>query len=280
MIEVLNATYTILVLLMVAFGLAVIFGLMGVINLAHGEFLMLGAYAALITTNTLGSFWPSIIVGPLLVGVAALVVERGLMRRLYQRPLETILATWGLAIVIRELVRAVAGPDFRNVPNPLPGAATIFGADYPRYQLAVMGFTLVVLVGLYVAQRTTRAGLIVRAVIQNPQLAGTMGINVKRVYQSTFVLGSALAGLAGVLLAPSVNVFPQMGPPFVINAFLVVLVGGLGSIPGLVGSSVLLGAVQSTLSRYENSVTGTVGLVIVAVLVLRFLPQGLGRRAE
>src|SRR5215469_13916472 len=159
MIEVLNAGYAAVLLLLIAFGLAIVFGLMGVVNLAHGEFLMLGAYAALITTTELGSFWPSLITAPLLVGAMALVVESGLMRRLYQRPLETILATWGLAIVLRQGVEAVAGPDFRNVPNPLPGSAVVLGVEYPRYRLAVIALTLVIIVGLYVLQRTTRAGL-------------------------------------------------------------------------------------------------------------------------
>jgi branched-chain amino acid transport system permease protein/urea transport system permease protein len=238
---------------------------------------MLGAYAALITTTELGSFWPSLITAPLLVGAMALVVESGLMRRLYQRPLETILATWGLAIVLRQGVEAVAGPDFRNVPNPLPGSAAVLGVEYPRYRLAVIALTLVIIVGLYVLQRTTRAGLVARAVILNPPLAGTLGINVRRVYQATFALGSALAGLAGALLAPTVNVFPEMGPPFVVNAFLAVLVGGSGSMPGLVSACLLLGVVQSTLSRYESPVAGTVGFLVVAVLTLRFLPHGLTR---
>lgn len=278
MIEILNASYASLLLLLVAFGLAIIFGLMGVINLAHGEFLMLGAYAALVTGNLSGTFWLSLVVGPLLVAAAALVIERGLIRHLYRRPLETILATWGLAIVLRQLVRAVAGADFKNVPSPVPGAVSVFGVDYPRYRLVVMVLVLLVFGVLYVLQRMTRLGLVVRAVIQTPQLAGTLGINVNRVYQVTFVVGSALAGLAGVLLSPTVNVFPEMGPPFVINAFLVVLVGGLGSLPGLVGASFLLGSVQSLMSRYETPVAGTVALLVIAVLALRFLPEGLTRR--
>jgi len=279
MIEVLNAGYAALLLLLIAIGLAIIFGLMGVVNLAHGEFLMLGAYGALITTTQLGTFWPSLITGPLLVAAVALVVEFVLMRRLYQRPLETILATWGLAIVIRQVLKAIAGADFRDVPNPIPGSVAVLGVEYPRYRLAVIALTIAIVVGLYVLQRTTHVGLVARAVIQNPQLAGTLGINIKRVYQATFVLGSALAGLAGALLAPMVNVFPEMGPPFVVNAFLVVLVGGVGSIAGLVSASLLLGIVQSTLSRYETPVAGTVGLLVLAVLTLRFLPHGLTRRA-
>ncbi len=280
MIEVLNAGYAALLLLLIGAGLAIIFGLIGVVNLAHGEFLMLGAYAALLTTAQTGWFWPSLVVGPLAVALVALLVEFGLIRRLRQRPLETILATWGLAIVMRQIVIALAGPDFRNVPNPLPGSVALFGIEYPRYRLAVIVLTAIIVVGLYILQRTTRMGLVARAVIQNPDLAGNLGINVNRVYQITFVLGSALAGLAGVILAPTVNVFPEMGPQFVVSAFLVVLVGGLGSIPGLVGAALLLGIVQSVLARYENPVTGTVGLLIIAVLSLRFLPNGLARRSS
>jgi urea transport system permease protein len=279
MVEVLNAVYAALLLLLIGVGLAIIFGLMRVINFAHGEFLMLGAYAALVTTWGLGSFWPSLLAAPLVVGLLALIVERGLIRPLYQRPLETILATWGLAIVIRQGTEAIAGPDFRNVPNPIPGAITVLGVEYPRYRLAVIALTLAVISVLFLLQRTTRAGLVARAVILNPHLAGTLGINVKRVYQATFALGSALAGLAGAMLAPTVNVFPQMGPAFVVNAFLVVLVGGAGSVPGLVSASLLLGTVQSTLSWYESPVAGMIGLVVMSVLTLRFLPQGLIRMA-
>jgi branched-chain amino acid transport system permease protein/urea transport system permease protein len=276
---VLNAGYSSILLLLVAAGLGIIFGLMGVINLAHGEFLMLGAYGALITTDHLGSYWLALLVSPLAVAALAAVVEVGIIRRLYRRPLETIVATWGLAIVIREVVRQIAGSDFRSVESPLPGSTHLLGTDFPRFRLVVMGLVVAILVALYLVQRLTRLGVVARAVIANPDLAGTLGVNVKLVYAVTFAVGSALAGLAGVLIAPSVNVFPDMGPPFVITAFLAVLVGGLGSLPGLVGAAVILGTVQTSVAQWANPVAGGIALLALAVFVLRFMPNGLSRRA-
>jgi branched-chain amino acid transport system permease protein/urea transport system permease protein len=251
---------------------------MRVINLAHGEFLMLGAYGAVLVTDYVGSFWLSLVLAPLGVAAVAAVVEVGIVRHLYRRPLETIVATWGLAIVVRELVKLVAGPDYRSVANPVPGAISVAGTDFPRYRLIVIAFVLAILVLLYLAQRLTRAGVIARAVIANPDLAGGLGVNVKLVYGLTFALGSALAGLAGVLLSPGVNVFPEMGPPFVITAFLAVLAGGLGSLGGLVGAAVLLGTVQSAFAQWVNPVTGAIALLVVAVIALRILPEGLSRK--
>jgi branched-subunit amino acid ABC-type transport system permease component len=226
----------------------------------------------------LGSFWLSLLIAPIAVAVIAMAIEVTIIRRLYRRPLETIVATWGLAIVIREVVRLVLGSDYRSVANPVPGAASVLGTDFPRYRLIVIGFVLVIVGVLYLVQRRTRVGVIARAVIANPDLAAGLGVNVSLVYALTFAFGGALAGLAGVLLSPGVNVFPDMGPPFVITAFLAVLVGGLGSLGGLVAAAILLGSVQSTLAQWINPVSGAIVLLVVAVLTLRALPDGLSRK--
>jgi urea transport system permease protein len=274
----LNATYASMLLLLVALGLGIVFGLMRVINLAHGEFLMLGAYGTVLVTDHLGSFWLSLLIAPFCVAVIAAGIEVVIIRRLYRRPLETIVATWGLAIVIREVVRLIFGPDYRSVANPVPGAVSILGTDFPRYRLIVIGVVIAIVVSLYLVQRLTRVGVIARAVMANPDLASGLGVNVSVVYALTFAFGAALAGLAGVLLSPGVNVFPDMGPPFVITAFLAVLVGGLGSLGGLVAAAWLLGTVQSTLAQWMNPVSGSIALLVVAVLALRMLPDGLSRR--
>lgn len=276
---VLNAGYASALLLLVAVGLGIVFGVMGVINLAHGEFLMLGAFGAFVTVQSTGHFWLSLLVAPIAVALIAVLIELVLIRRLYLHPLETIVATWGLAIVLREVVRKLAGSDYRSVENPVPGAVSVFGAEFPRYRLIVMAIVAAILLGLYLLQRLTRVGVVARAVISNGDLARALGINVGRVYLVTFAVGSALAGLAGALLAPGVNIYPDMGPPFVITAFLAVLVGGLGSLGGLVVAAIVLGSLQSSLSQFTSPVAGLIGLLVLAVVVLRFMPQGLSRRA-
>jgi len=274
---VLNAAYASLLLMLVTLGLAVVFGLMGVINLAHGEFLMLGAYGSVVTVNIFGSFWLSLLLAPAAVAAIAVVVERGLIRRLYQRPLETIVATFGLAIVLREVVRQIAGSDFRNVTDPVQGSVTLFGAQFPAYRLVVMGIVVLIVLAMWLVQAKTRYGLIARAVIQNPDLAGTLGIDVNAVYRFTFALGAALAAVAGVLVAPTVNVFPDMGTTFVISGFLAVLVGGLGSLPGLIAAVILLATSQYVISQIFTPVAGALGLLILAVASLRLIPAGLSR---
>jgi len=272
---VLNAAYASSLLMMVALGLAVVFGLMGVINLAHGELLMLGSYGAVVTTSVFSSFWLSLLLAPAVVAIVGVLIEQLLIRRLYRRPSETIVATFGLAIILREAIRQVAGSDFRNVGDPIRGSVSVFGTHYPSYRLLVMGAVVALVAVVYAIQSRTRLGLIARAVIQNPELAGTLGIDVNIVYRITFALGAALAAVAGVLVAPTVNVFPDMGPAFVISAFLAVLVGGLGSLRGLVAAVILLGTTQYVLSQLFSTVTGAIGLVLIAIAALRFLPDGL-----
>jgi branched-chain amino acid transport system permease protein/urea transport system permease protein len=260
---------------MVAFGLAVVFGLMGVINLAHGEFLMLGAYGAVFTTQVLGSFWLALLVSPLLVACIGVVVERGLVRRLYQRPLDTIVATFGLAIILRELVRYFAGSDFKSVADPLDGAVSVLGADFSAYRLVVIGIVLVVLAAMFLVQRNTRGGLVAKAVIKNPELAASMGIDIKVVYRNTFALGAALAAVAGVLVAPTVNVYPDMGIVFVIPAFLAVLVGSVGSLSGLTVAVFGLATLQYVTAQVSSPLMGIIALLLVSIAALRFMPDGI-----
>lgn len=275
MTDVLNVLYASTLLLLTALGLAIIFGLMGIINLAHGEFLMLGAYGALVTTTVTGSFWVALIVAPLLVAAVSAIVEVTIMRRLYQRPLETIVASWGLGIVLRQAMEILAGREFRNVQNPLPGAISLAGTDFPTYRVFVVCIVLILVAGLLLLQRRTRLGVLAQAVREKPDLAATVGIDTKRVYITTFAAGSALAALAGVLLAPTVNVFPGMGPPFVIGAFLVVLVAGVGSVLAVVAAALVLGLTQTVLADVYSPVAGSLGLLVIAVIAMRLLPQGL-----
>lgn len=276
MAETLNAVYASGVFLLVAVGLAIVFGLMGVINLAHGEFLMLGAYVAFVVTSASGSFWLALLAAPVAVAILSLPIERLVMRRFYERPLETIVVTSGLAIVLQQLVERLFGRGFQRVPNPLPGSVSLFGTTFPRYRLFVVAVAVSIIVALWVIQRRSLVGLRARAVMQNPHLAGSLGMDVGRAYLATFAAGSALAGLAGAVIAPTASVFPSMGTPFVISAFLVVLVGGLGSLGGMAVAAVVLGTTQTFLSGAITPVVGVIGVVVMAVIFMRFLPEGVG----
>src|SRR6266542_1405822 len=279
MIDLLNVIFAILLLLLIASGLAVIFGLLGIINFAHGEFLMLGAFAALWMTKH-GPFWMALLAAPAFLAACSLIIEAGLIRRLYQRPLAAILATWGLGIVIREAMKLGVGPEFRSIRNPLPGTLQILGTPFPRYRLALMGIVVAVFLILALFVKFTRLGLVTRAVIENPELAAGLGVNVTQTYRVTFALGSALAGIAGALVSPLVTIHPQMGPGFLVNGFLAVIVGGPGSLGGLAGSAAALGTSQRLMARDVSPVAGSITILLLAVVLMRFRPLGLLRRGR
>jgi urea transport system permease protein len=276
MAEALNALYAIAVLLIVASGLGLTLGFMRVINFAHGEFVMLGAFGAIVAAD-LGSFWLGLLVGPLIALSVGLIVEGVVIRRLYQRPLETILATFGVGLLIREVVKVIAGPEFRSVRAPFRGTVELLGVSYPTYQLFFMGAVALTFASLVLLLRATRLGLTSRAVIQNPEIAAALGINVSRAYQVTFALGAALAGLAGALLSPNVAIHPEMGTAFVVDGFLAVVVGGAGSFAGLVTSTSLLGAAQSLTSSWISPIAGSLAIVLLTVVLMRLRPAGILR---
>lgn len=273
------------VLLLVALGLAIIYGAMGVINLAHGEFVMLGAYATWLLQSMLGlSLLPCLFLVFLMVAAAGWAVERTVVRFLYRRPLDTILATWGIGIMLQQAVRLAAGADLRYVQTPdlLSGSIDLAGVAIPSYRLFILAFAAALL-GLtwFVVQRT-EFGMKLRAVTQNREMASCTGIDSARVFSLTFAFGSGLAGLAGALVAPIKSVAPDMGSNFVVDAFMVVVVGGVGSLFGTVASSGLLGGGTAGFAFLLND-TLAKALVFLGVIVLvRFRPQGLfaapGRR--
>jgi branched-chain amino acid transport system permease protein/urea transport system permease protein len=274
MLIALNAVYAICILVLVASGLAILFGLMRVINFAHGEFMMLGAFIAFWLAQ-FGAFLWAFAIAPLGVGIGSLAVEAGLIRRFYGRPLETILATWGLSIVIREAMKIAVGPQFRTVDDPLPIALSVLGTTYPAYRLAIIAAAALLLGILVWVMTGTRFGVVTRAVIENPELAASLGINVRRTYRIGFAVGSALAGLAGAMIAPFVPIHPEMGPTFVVNGFLTALVGGPASIAGLGLSAAALGASQTLVAQFWSQTAGSLAIVLVAVILMRLRPRGL-----
>lgn len=266
------------ILLLVALGLAIIYGAMGVINLAHGEFVMLGAYSTWLLQTQVGiGLLPSLALVFLLVAFAGFVVERGVVQFLYHRPLDTILATWGIGIILQQTVRLTAGADLRYVelPDVLGGSTVIFGINLSLYRLFILAFATALLLATWWLMHRTQFGVKLRAVTQNREMAECHGINSRRVYSLTFAYGAGLAGVAGALVAPIKSVSPDMGTYFVVDAFMVVVVGGVGSLFGTAVSAGLLGEATAGFAFLLNDTLARAIVFLGVVVLIRFRPRGL-----
>jgi branched-chain amino acid transport system permease protein/urea transport system permease protein len=271
----LNALTLATILMIVALGLAIIFGLMNVINLAHGEFVTIGAYTLAFVQAMGGSYWLALLLAPIVGGLIGLLLERSIIRFLYQRPIAAILATWGLSLVIQQLIQLVFGAAPQRVNSPIDGSVLIFGTSYPGYRLLLIAIAALVVGACVVGFKRTRFGLDLRAVIQDRAVAAAMGINTERVYAAAFAIGVALAAIAGVLIAPLTVVIAQMGLNYLARSFFVVILGGAGSIGGVAVSSAFVGGIETFLN-YQIPVTVSQALVLVlAIVIIRFRPQGL-----
>ena len=283
------------VLLLAAIGLAITFGVMGVINMAHGEMVMLGAYTTfvvqeLIRTQAPWMFDYSLAIAiPLAFLVAALVgmaIERGIIQFLYGRPLETLLATWGISLVLQQAVRTAFGPTNREVgaPHFMSGAFEIGGLTITWNRLWIIVFAGLVLAALLAVLRFTTLGLQMRAVTQNRRMASSMAINTGRIDALTFALGSGIAGLAGVALSQIDNVSPNLGQGYIIDSFLVVVFGGVGNLFGTLVGAMTLGIANKFLEPYAGAVLGKIVLLVLVILFIQKRPRGLfalkGRAVE
>ncbi|CDX53101.1 putative high-affinity branched-chain amino acid transport system permease protein [Mesorhizobium plurifarium] len=269
-----TANFT-LALLLVTLGLVVIFGLMNVINMAHGEFFLIGAYVVVAVSNATGSFWLGLLLAPLVLAVVGLLVEWLIIRHIYHRFIDTILATWGLSLVIKQGVVVLFGPGAQSVPNPLPTAVDVFGVQYPAYRLFIMALAAALALATYYLFFRTKLGLQIRGVIANRAMAASLGINTRRMDRATFAVGSALAGFAGAVMAPIMSVDPQMGVGFLIPSFLSVLVGGVNSLVGaLIGSGVIGGA-TTIFSAGISQADAQILVFLLAMIIIRFLPSGI-----
>ena len=269
------------ILLLAALGLALTFGQMGVINMAHGEFLMAGAYTAYVTQLVLGSAGLSLLVSLpvafVVGGLLGVVLEATLLRRMYHRPLDTLLVTWGVSLVLQQLARDVFGTAGVDVPAPawLSGPVEILGFSFPRTRLFILVLAVAAFVALALGLRYTPLGRRIRATVQNRPLAETSGISTRATDRLTFFIGSGLAGVAGVALTLMGSISPNLGTAYIVDAFLVVVVGGIGQIKGAVIAAFLLGVVQSWI---EYSTSASIAKVIVFALIVAFLqlrPQGI-----
>ncbi len=278
LLHALDLAYALTSLALISLGLAIVFGLLGVMNMAHGEFVMLGAYAA-VSAQRAG--WPlpaALALSVVACAAIGYVVERWLVRPLYARPFDTLLATWGLALLLRKLVEAVFGRGYYNVRAPFGGPLHLLGVAYPAYRVVLMAVVLSLLLVLYLWYRRSTAGLRVRAMVSNPLLARALGIDTQRLASLSFIVGVVLAGLAGVLLAPLVPVEPGMGVNFLLNAFFALVVGGLGSFGAFAGGVTVVGSAQSVLSGMFSSTVGYAAVLVVSVLFLWLKPDGLFAR--
>jgi branched-chain amino acid transport system permease protein/urea transport system permease protein len=276
----LDALSFMLALLLVALGLIIIFGLMNVINMAHGEFFLLGAYTVVLVQNAGGGFWLGLLAAPFVLAAVGLALEELVVRHVYHRFIDTILATWGLSLAIKQAVIVVFGPTAQQVQNPLPSQVLILGAVYPSYRLFIMAVAIAVAAGTFFLFYRTRLGLAARGVIANRAMAASLGIDTRRMDRATFAFGAALAGLAGAVMAPLMSVDPQMGVGFLVPAFLSILVGGAGSLPGaLLGTSVIAGS-STVVASIWTQVVAQIAVFSLAIVIIRIFPRGLagGRR--
>jgi branched-subunit amino acid ABC-type transport system permease component len=265
-------------LILISIGLAVIFGMMRVINLAHGEFIMLGGYTVITSVNAGINLWlASLILAPLVVGAFGFIIERTIIRFLYGRMIDTMLATWGLSLAMVGAVTMIFGNTTSGVSTPLGSVA--FGRyEISNYNFALMGVAIVTIVALWSALRFTRFGIIARATMQNAQMAGSLGVNSAHVYAITFTIGAALSGLAGGMIAPLSGVLPSMGVQYVAKAFITVISGGSAVVAGTLSASTLLGTLDTGTTFLTTPVFGEVSLLIGAVLLVRAMPQGITGR--
>jgi len=262
-------------LALVSVGLAVIFGMMRVINLAHGEYIMLGGYAVIYATRWGINLWVAmLVVAPIFVGIIGIIVERTVIRFLYGRMIDTMLATWGLSLLLIGAATMIFGNTTTGVSAPL-GGISIGRYQTSLYELVLAGIVVAVLGGLMAVLRLTKAGLIARATMQNPAMASSLGVNTSTVYAVTFGAGAALSGLAGALIAPLSGVLPTMGVSYVAKAFITVISGGAAIIAGTLSASTLLGTLNTLATFAATPVIGEVALLFAAIVLLRVLPQGI-----
>ena len=292
-LEILNSV-TILVLL--GLGLAVIFGMMRIVNLAQGEFFTLGAFTVLAATRFGGlPLWLAMLLAPVVVAAIGIAIERLVIKRLYGRPLDVMLATWGVSLLLIGVITVLFGAVTQGIPFAL-GNFTIGGYQYPQYRLVMTAVAAALMVGLYALFKYTGFGRRSRATIANPAMAAALGVNTSRMFMLTFGLGAGLAGATGAIMAPIVGVVPTMGTLYIARAFITVVVGGPLVLLGTLSSAGVLGMMEAVISRFPlfriqtaghcapppcgitiggSAFYGQVALLVFAIVLLRLLPRGL-----
>lgn len=279
MVALLSALFEILsytaVIVLVVLGLGIIVSMMGVFNFAQGEFLLLGAYTTYLVHQAGIPVWLGMAVAPFVAAAAGILLERLVVRRLYVRPMVALLATYAVGLMIRETVRALIGGDYHAVQEPLPGVVEIGALRLSAWRLTVLIITVAMILGTYLLLARTSLGLRARATLENPALARACGVSTGTVYALTFGFGCGLAGLAGALLVPTYSLFADLGLTFLIQGFVAVMVGGIGGFAGPVAGAGVIGLLSASLPWIMSSVGAEVLVFVLALLFVKFRPQGL-----
>ena len=275
---VLNFIYSSATLALIVLGLAMVFGLLGVMNMAHGEFVMLGAYSAYVVQSLGLNFIWAIPISILVCVIVGWLMEWTIIRHLYNRPFDTLLATWGVAILIRKGIEAIFSRDYKSVDQVMPGTIDILGITYPSYRLILIAIIILLFVTLFAWYQKSKTGLRIRAMVQNPDLASAVGIDTARLSTVTFIIGVSFAGLAGVLLAPLVRVEPYIGLDYLLSSFFILIVGGLGTLEGLLIGSAVIGGSDALISTIFDKTAGYLSVLLLSILFLWLRPDGIYSR--
>lgn len=269
------------ILLMVALGLAIIYGTTGVINMAHGEFVMIGAYTSWFLQTKLGmGLIVSIIPIFIITALMGFLIERLIIRHLYNRLLDTILATWGIGVLLQQFIRLTVGSELQylKIPTFMAESMDMFGQQVPIYRVFIFLFAVAIFVLAWFIIYRTKFGIQLRAVTQNKDIAGCFGINSGFVYSATFAFGTGIAALAGAFVAPLKSISPDMGTNYIIDAFMVVVLGGVESLIGTAASSFIIGESSSFLASFSNDTLAKALVLLIIILILRVKPEGLFTR--
>ena len=272
----LDTTLITLTLALAAFGLAIIYGLIGVINMGHGAMLTLGAYFTWAGLQLEIPFVLSVILSGFIVGFIGLLFEHWIIKRFYNSPYETLLLTWAFFLVTTELIKIVFGSDFRTVVNPYPGSIDLGFYKIPAYRTLICLFTAFVILSTGFVFFKTSTGIKIRAMIQNREMASLLGLNISLTYKIIFGFGCFMAGLAGGLVAPMLSVSPYMGDMYLVRSFFVVIVGGIGQIlSGTIIGSFVIGGLETIVALFSDQVIAQVAVFFFAIIILRIRPQGI-----
>ena len=274
----LEILYMIAFLALTSAGLAVVFGMMRVINLAHGELVMIGGYVTIACTRAgIDIFFSMLVLSPLVVGIIGLVVERIVIRHLYGRMIDTMLATWGLSLLMVGLITLIFGNTAVSVTAPIQ-SYQVGAYQMGGYNLFIIAVSILLMLALWLVLRYTRVGLVARGAMQNADIASSLGYNPQKIYMWTFTAGAALAGLAGGVMAPLTGLLPSSGSLYIAKSFITVITGGAAVISGTLASSIIFGTVNQIVSFGSTPVIGEIAMLALAIILLRLMPQGITGR--
>jgi branched-chain amino acid transport system permease protein len=263
------------IVVLVVLGLGIIASMMGIFNFAQGEFVLLGAYVTYIVHSSGLPVWLGMVIAPFAVGALGFVLERLIVRRFYAAPIVAMLGTYALGLIIREIVRGLIGGLYISIPEPIGGSLAIGAMHFSAWRLVIILITALVMVGSYLLLAYTAFGLRIRASLENPALARASGISTNAIYGATFAFGAALAGLAGALIVPVFSLFADLGLRFLIQGFVAVMVGGVGSFAGPVAGASVIGTLSAALPWVIPPVIADVLVFVLAIIFIKFRPQGL-----